>query len=86
MSQASIGTTSRHWPARMGRKLASEYLREVYGIRLNPRTLAKMAVSGQGPAFYKDGPFVLHDRTEHLDVYAVQRLGPPRTCSRNTAA
>jgi len=70
----------------MGRKLASEYLREVYGIRLGPSTLAKMAVTGTGPAYFKDGPFVLHDRKEHLDVYAVQRLGKSRTSTSDVAA
>lgn len=92
MSQVSIGITdeerrpSRQWPRRMGRKLASEYLRDVYGIRLSVSTLAKLAVHGGGPAYYKDGPFVVHDRVDHLDPYAVQRLGKPRKSTSDQAA
>jgi hypothetical protein len=77
MSQASIGTTSRHWPARMRRKLASEYLFEEHGVSLSPATLAKLAVIGGGPSFRKDGPFPLYERPG-LDTFATARLGPLR--------
>ena len=77
MSQASIGTTSRHWPARMRRKLASEYLLEV-GVSLSPATLAKLAVVGGSPPFWKDGPFPVYGRPE-LDEFAAARLGHLRT-------
>jgi hypothetical protein len=70
----------------MCRRLASEYLQEQYGIRLSPSTLAKLAVTGGGPAFFKDGPFVVHDRTEHLDPYAIRRLGRARTSTSDKAA
>lgn len=86
MSQASTDIASRHWPARMGRKMASDYLREVHGIRLSVSTLAKLAVTGGGPSYFKDGPFVVHDREQHLDPYAVQRLGKPRTSTSDQAA
>ena len=49
MSQTSIDTNSRAWPARMRRKMASEYLFKVHGIQLSPATLAKLAVLGGGP-------------------------------------
>jgi len=77
MSQASIGITSRRWPARMRRKVASEYLLEEHGVSLSPATLAKLAVLGGGPAFRKDGPFPIYERVE-LDTFAVGRLGPLR--------
>jgi hypothetical protein len=78
MSQASIAITSRHWPARMRRKLASEYLLEVHGVSLSPATLAKLAVIGGSPPFWKDGPFPVYGRPE-LDQFAAARLGPLRT-------
>jgi hypothetical protein len=78
MSQASIGITSRHWPARMRRKVASEYLLEEHGVSLSPATLAKLAVLGGGPAFRKDGPFPVYERT-NLDTFATVRLGPLRS-------
>jgi hypothetical protein len=78
MSQASIDTTSRHWPARMRRKVASEYLLEEHGVSLSPATLAKLAVLGGGPAFRKDGPFPVYERT-NLDTFAIVRLGPLRS-------
>jgi hypothetical protein len=78
MSQASIGTTSRHWPARMRRRQASEYLFEEHGVSLSPATLAKLAVVGGGPSFRKDGPFPLYERPG-LDTFAAARLGPLRT-------
>jgi hypothetical protein len=77
MSQASIGITSRHWPTRMRRKVASEYLLEEHGVSLSPATLAKLAVLGGGPAFRKDGPFPIYERGE-LDTFAIGRLGPLR--------
>jgi hypothetical protein len=59
----------------MRRKLASEYLAAEHGVTLSPATLAKLAVTGGGPAFRKDGPYPIYER-RHLDVFAVQRLGP----------
>jgi hypothetical protein len=85
MSQASIGTTSRHWPARMRRKVASEYLLEVHGVSLSPATLAKLAVTGGSPPFWKDGPFPIYGRPE-LDEFAAARLGPLRTSTSESLA
>ena len=85
MSQASIDTTSRHWPARMRRKMASDYLREVHGVSLSAATLAKLAVVGGGPSYRKDGPFPLYDQPV-LDEYAVARLGPLRTSTSESLA
>jgi hypothetical protein len=77
MSQSSIGITPRRWPSRMRRKLASEYLFEVHGISLSPATLAKLAVMGGGPQFWKDGAFPIYG-PEYLDEFAVARLGKLR--------
>lgn len=85
MSQSSIGTTSRKWPARMRRKQASEYLLEVHGVSLSPATLAKLAVVGGGPPFRKDGPFPLYDQPV-LDAHAVARLGPLRASTSESLA
>jgi hypothetical protein len=85
MSQASIGTTLRHWPARMRRKLASEYLLEVHGVSLSPATLAKLAVIGGSPPFWKDGPFPVYGRPE-LDEFAAARLGSLRTSTSEAQA
>jgi hypothetical protein len=78
MSQTSFGITSRHWPARMRRKQASEYLFEEHGVSLSPATLAKLAVVGGGPPFMKDGPYPIYERPR-LDTFATARLGPLRT-------
>jgi hypothetical protein len=77
MSQASVGL-SRKWPQRMRRKMASEYLLEEHGVSLSPATLAKLAVVGGSPPFFKDGPFPIYDR-ENLDTFAVARLGSLRS-------
>ena len=80
MSQGSNDTTSRHWPTRMRRKQASEYLFEEHGVSLSPATLAKLDVIGGGPSFGKDGPFPLYERPG-LDTFATARLGPLRASS-----
>jgi hypothetical protein len=85
MTLPSIDSTSRHWPARMRRKQASEYLFEVHGVSLSPATLAKLAVVGGGPSYRKDGPFPLYDQPV-LDNYAVTRLGPLRTSTSEAKA
>lgn len=58
----------------MRRKMASEYLLEEHGVSLSPATLAKLAVVGGSPPFFKDGPFPIYDR-ENLDAFAIARLG-----------
>ena len=78
MTLPSIDSTSRHSPARMRRKQASEYLFEEHGVSLSPATLAKLAVVGGGPSFRKDGPFPLYERSD-LATFATVRLGPLRT-------
>ena len=61
----------------MRRKLASEYLFEVHGISLSHATLAKLAVLGGGPTYWKDGAFPVYGVAQ-LDEFAVSRLGKLR--------
>jgi len=70
------------WPDRMRRRQASEYLAAQHGVSLSPATLAKLAITGAGPAFRRDGRFPLYER-QHLDAFAVQRLGPLRRTTRD---
>src|SRR4051812_17337087 len=53
----------------MRREPASRYLLQVWGIRRAPPTLAKLAVYGGGPRFYKDGRWPLYD-PDDLDAWA----------------
>ena len=58
---------------RLGRADASLYLRNTWGISRTPKTLAKLAVVGGGPAFRKDGRFPLYE-IESLDEWAREQL------------
>jgi hypothetical protein len=80
MSQAP---TPRRWPARMRRKQASEYLLEQHGVSLSAATLAKLAVIGGSPPFWKDGPFPVYGR-DQLDQFAAKRLGKLRSSTSST--
>lgn len=72
---------SKPWPTRMRRKVASEYLLAEHAVTVSTQTLAKYAVYGGGPAYRKDGYFPVYDRHD-LDDFAVVRLGPLRTSTR----
>lgn len=65
------------WPARMRRKMASDYLLAEHGVQLSPATMAKQAVVGGGCPYRRDGRYPVYDRVD-LDAYAVERLGPLR--------
>ncbi len=58
---------------RLRRVDASEYLWDNWGISRTPKTLAKLAVVGGGPAFRKDGRFPLYE-TDALDEWAREQL------------
>ena len=58
------------------RKEASRYLRERWGIRRSPATLAKLATLGGGPRFMKVGSGVLYP-IEHLDEFARSAMSGP---------
>ena len=70
---------------RYRRAQASSYLRDKYGICLSQATLARMAVTGGGPRFRKDGRFPLYDEPE-LDRFAEARLGPLRASTSDTSS
>jgi hypothetical protein len=67
------------------RREVSRYLMDVWGIQLSVATLAKMAVTGGGPPFYKDGRFPIHD-PDLLDDYARERLGALRHSTSDAKA
>jgi hypothetical protein len=55
------------------RKQASEYLEREWGVPAKPRTLAKLAVVGGGPRFFKAGRTVLYSLVD-LDAYAQGKI------------
>lgn len=68
------------------RSEASDYLRQRYGIRAKPATLAKYASLGGGPIFRHAGRNVVYLQ-EDLDTWALARMGPSlRSTSEITAA
>lgn len=78
----SAGTTDACLPPalrkpRLRRSEASEYLALAHGLTVAVATLAKLAVVGGGPPFFKPGASPLYPR-ELLDAWAVERLGKLR--------
>ena len=61
---------------RLNRRESSRYLKEKWGISRTPKTLAKLAVTGDGPTFQKDGRIPLSTE-EMLDEFARKQLSPP---------
>ena len=57
---------------------AARYLCEEWGIPRSPKTLAKHAVTGGGPAFRRAGRVPLYD-IKDLDDWAREVLSPPAT-------
>ncbi len=53
---------------------ASEYLKQEHGLDFAPTTLAKLATTGGGPAFYSGPKFPLYPQSG-LDEWAKQKLG-----------
>jgi hypothetical protein len=53
---------------------AATYLEKTWGIRCSKASLAKFAVSGNGPAYHRSGRDALYAPTI-LDTYAKRRLG-----------
>jgi hypothetical protein len=62
----------------MRTKEVSEYLFEVWGIRLAPPTLHKLRCQGGGVPFQMDGRFPTSTPPQ-VDGFAGKRLGPVRT-------
>ncbi len=61
---------------RLRRSEASQYLLDKWGISRTVKTLAKLAVTGGGPRFQKDGRIPLTTE-EWLDEFARNQLSPP---------
>ena len=70
---------------RLRRVEASRYLLDVWGISRTPKTLAKLAVTGGGPAYQKDGRFPLYT-IESLDDWVASQLSPMVTSTADLAA
>lgn len=59
------------------RSEASTYLRDKYGLRYAPTTLAKLASIGGGPSFIYSGFFPIYPEAS-LDQWALARISPLR--------
>jgi len=77
----SVPTASNEAARFLRRKAAGAYFVEKYGFGA-PRTLAKAAVTGDGPEYHKAGRAVLYTR-EALDAWALAKIGAAR---RSTSA
>jgi hypothetical protein len=66
-------TSTRRTPLR--RKDAAKYVENEHGQPCSPKTLAKLAVVGGGPAYRKAGKFPLYE-PDDLDEWALARLSP----------
>ena len=67
-------TQAQEFPELMHRKELSNYLRQRWGIKHAPQTLAKLATMGGGPPFYKAGKTPIYPRSD-ADEWAKTRLG-----------
>ena len=66
-------TSTRRIPLR--RKFAAKYVQDEHGQPCSPKTLAKLAVVGGGPAYRKAGKFPLYE-PDDLDEWALAKLSP----------
>ena len=66
-------TPTRRIPLR--RKDAAQYVQDMHGQPCSHKTLAKLAVVGNGPAYRKAGKFPLYE-PDDLDEWALARLSP----------
>ena len=66
------------------RKEAAIYVTTQWGVPLSHRTLAKLAVTGGGPAYRKAGRFPLYEAAD-LDQWVQSRLGPKIQSSSDEA-
>ncbi|MEO6012875.1 MAG: hypothetical protein ABIQ30_04725 [Devosia sp.] len=65
---------SSQLPKYLRRAPAAEYIRNTIGIPCSARWLAKLAVEGGGPPFYKAGRFPMYAPTD-LVAWAEGRIG-----------
>jgi hypothetical protein len=82
MSTTPSGAVERH----LRRTEAAPYIVNTYNIPCSPKTLAKYACIGGGPAFRKAGRIPLYP-ISGLDAWAQSKLGPlVRSTSEASAA
>jgi hypothetical protein len=67
------------------RVAAAAYVTDTYGIPCSPKTLAKLAVVGGGPAFRKAGRIPLYSK-EDLDAWARGKLSRRVTSTSELSA
>lgn len=72
-------------PIYLSRRFAAKYVRDNFGLRCAEKWLAKLAVTGGGPRYWKDGRAVLY-RRDALDAWASNRIDGPMTSSSDRAA
>ena len=70
---------------RLTRNEAVQYLHDEWGVRRTVKTLANLAVSGDGPAYAKDGHRALYTPSS-LDAWAASVLTPQVTSSAELKA
>jgi hypothetical protein len=63
----------QHVGPKRRRTAAADYIRDTHGIPCSPKTLAKLACIGGGPAFYKAGRIPLYADPD-LDAWAQSKL------------
>jgi hypothetical protein len=69
---------------RLRRKAASNYLRETHGLDRAPTTLAKLAVLGGGPVFWRIGR-VPYYSPESLDEWVASKISAPMRSTSDAA-
>ncbi len=73
-------------PARLlRRREAARYVTETWGIPLSWRTLAKLAVTGDGPDYCKLGRYPLYSPAD-LDAWAASKLQSKRCRAHDGAS
>jgi hypothetical protein len=81
----SSEATSTETGRKRRRDDAAAYIFERHGIPCSPKTLAKLACIGGGPAFYKAGRFPLYADAD-LDAWAFSKLSRRVTSTSELAA
>jgi hypothetical protein len=72
-------------PKYFTRDEAATYLEETWGLRCSKASLAKFAVSGNGPAYHRSGREAFYNPAV-LNEYAKRRLGPAASAATDHKA
>jgi hypothetical protein len=75
LSSAGLGAVLSCWRTPPE---ASLYLWDKFRVKRNPRRLAQLRASGEGPKFHRDGCVVRY-HSDNLDAYGELVLGEPAT-------